>query len=280
MFFKYFEEIVKRSIEDEMPAYEGDVVITPSSGRSLIWSYIQDVHYTKARPTVADAARVMNITLDDVYRVLDSDNCLQSYEDDCSESFSHLTLDEHSVKCLTEYNYKIIKKYYHKARKSLSSMSDDERWTFDNFVQTYSIGKKKSAGKRLNREKIDRDFIQDLFTAIEDGVIYGMTLEECRVLNYVRESVYYNLRDLASEVIGRYAKRVSSGIRHELQVMLRAFRYHIFTIDSDSPNFCFTTVCRLLKNHASVGSHTKQISNFIWIPDLLTLYWKYLIINV
>ena len=145
------------------------------------------------RPTVIDAARVLEIEEKDVVDILRSSRCITREDAIWAYEEPGMLLDERSVSCLMKFNRKKLNKYYRSAQRATMSMSEEEKRTFDNFVRLYTKANKSKSKYRIDQNKIDKAFLKELFQTQDVGIIYSMTQAEIDALNEVRNSVYYHV---------------------------------------------------------------------------------------
>lgn len=180
------------------------------------------------RPTVIDAARVLEIEEKDVVDILRSSRCITREDTIWAYEEPGMLLDERSVSCLMKFNRKKLNKYYRSAQRATMSMSEEEKRTFDNFVRLYTKANKSKSKYRIDQNKIDKAFLKELFQTQDVGIIYSMTQAEIDVLNEVRNSVYYHV--IVNET---FTYDVILGIMYDWVRSMFALRCHIFSTEAD-----------------------------------------------
>lgn len=180
------------------------------------------------RPSVKDAARVLDIEEDEVIRILVSSGCLSRKVMEWMIDRSSLPLDGRAVACLMKYNRKKLKRYYRSASRAAMSMSGEEKRTFDNFVRLYVRTSKSGKTPRIDNELIDQVFLRELFSSQGSDIRSSMEPSESSVLWSTRRSLYYRVR-----INETSAYDSMSGILPEWFMSMIALRYHIFTTEDD-----------------------------------------------
>lgn len=183
------------------------------------------------RPTVIDAARVLEIGEKDVVDILRASRCISRMDAIYAYEEPGMLLDERSVSCLMKFNRKKLNKYYRSAQRATKSMSEEEKRTFDNFVRLYTKANKSKSKHRIDQHKIDKAFLKELFQSQDVGIIYSMTQAEIDVLNEVRNSVYYHV--IVNDTL---AYDVIPGIMYDWVRSMAALRCHIFPAEPDDNN--------------------------------------------
>ena len=190
-------------------------------------TYVQS--RVRIRPSIADAARVLEIDEEEVVKILSSSGCLSERQLYWVSDRSAMSLDKRAVECLKKYNRKKLKKYYNSASRASMSMSGEEKRTFDNFVKLYTRGSKTKSKHSIDQNKIDQAFLRELFYSQENHIQYTMEPSESAVLGEVRNSIYYHVN-----VNETTEYDFISGILPECIRTMVALRYYIFTSEDDS----------------------------------------------